>query len=122
MATPLDIRACCLSELKFKEGMEYMAIINAAVINNNMVSNVIVLDETLLDMFANLLGADIIPALPLGLGIGDYTEDGGETWYRDILGVATQLPLPEEEEESEIEDMENALHLLGVVPEEGENG
>ena len=86
----------------------------AAIVTNNIVTNMIYILEQNLPEFPNA-----IDPTPWGLMVGDYTTDDGETWYRDIEGVATQLPLPIEEPDTE--DMQAALELLGVEPTEVEN-
>lgn len=67
----------------------------AAVIKEDKVVNMIYILEANLPEFPNAIDPS-----PWGLNIGDYTTDGGETWYRDIDGVKTLLPLPEPELES----------------------
>ena len=95
----------------------------AAMLNNNIVTNIIVVDR---ENFRQLKrkGYTVIAADSFGLEIGDYTEDG-TMFYRDIptfdletgeqTGIEKKsLPL----EENETADMLSALATLGVVPEE----
>lgn len=81
-------------------------MINAAVIENNVVVNVIYIDQENLDAFtAN--GMELIDSKPLGLTMGDYRD--GDVWHRG------EQVLPIAESESETDDMLAALELLGVT-------
>ena len=79
----------------------------AAIVTNNVVTNMIYILEANMPEFPNAIDPS-----PFGLQVGDYTQDGGKTWYRNINGEATQLPLPAEEPEADERDA--ALELLGV--------
>ena len=81
-----------------------------AVVTNNIVSNIIVIDKTNMNTLIEG-GMELVETEPYGLVIGDYRE--GENWYRDIDGVKTQLPLPTPEDESA--DMLEALETLGYT-------
>lgn len=68
-----------------------------AVIKDDMVENVIVLDESQIEEMRIALGADeIIDARPYGLNIGDLRTDAG--WTRNAGGEQMVLPLLEPEE------------------------
>lgn len=83
-------------------------MINAAVIENGVVVNVIYIDAENMALFQTR-GMQLIDSEPLGLSIGDITPDGA-AFFRD--GV--QLPLPVIDETA---DMQAALELLDVHPE-----
>ncbi|MPN00266.1 hypothetical protein SDC9_147460 [bioreactor metagenome] len=68
-------------------------MINAALIENSRVSNIIYIDETNFSLFASM-GMQLIDTATLGLQIGDYSEGG--TWYRNIDGAPIALPFMEE--------------------------
>ena len=91
----------------------------AAMLNNNIVTNIIVVND---ENFRQLKrkGYTVLAAESLGLGIGDYTEDG-TMFYRDVpvydpeTGEQTgtekkSLPL----EDYEPADMKAALAILEV--------
>ena len=82
-------------------------MINAAVIENDVVTNVIYIDQANIDLFA-VDGMELIDSAPLGLTMGDYRD--GDVWYRG--GQA--LPIAPENHESEIDDMRAALEVLEV--------
>ena len=69
-----------------------------AVLIDNIVQNIIVMDETQVDELSAALGAEIVDARPYGLGIGDVRQgDGSETnphiWVRNAGGDNLILPL-----------------------------
>lgn len=55
-----------------------------AVVRENMVENVIVLDEAQLEVMAAALGCEIVDAKPCGLAIGDLRTSSG--WTRNEGG------------------------------------
>lgn len=68
-----------------------------AVIKDDIVTNVIVLDESQIEEMRVALGADeIIDARPYGLAIGDLRTDAG--WTRNAGGEQMVLPLLEPEQ------------------------
>ena len=81
-------------------------MINAALIENNVVVNVIYIDQTNINLFATQ-GMEMIDSAPLGLTMGDYHD--GYVWYR---GEQT-LPIPPEEPETS--DMQAALEVMEVT-------
>ena len=90
----------------------------AAVIKDGVVVNVISIDaENALAFVQN--GVMLIDRHPLGLQIGDTTEDG-VLFFRDGI----QLPIEPEQlpegDTEEMADMRAALDTLGVVPDETE--
>lgn len=91
-------------------------MLNIAVIENNVVSNVIYISQEVMEDFVSS-GMELIDVRSLGLRIGDYRRDG--LWYRMIDGIEFTLPLEVEPDPTEAEDMQAALEALGVEPEEG---
>lgn len=85
-------------------------LLYVAVVTNNIVSNIIVIDKTNMNTFIES-GMELVETEPYGLVIGDYRE--GENWYRYIDEVKTQLPLPTPEDKSA--DMLEALETLGYT-------
>ena len=68
-----------------------------AVVIEDMVDNIIVLDESQIDEMSAALGAEIIDARPYGLAIGDYRTPEG-MWTRNAGGEQMVLPLLEPEQ------------------------
>ena len=60
-----------------------------AIVRDNYVDNVIVLNEEQIDEMATALNAEMVDALPLGLCQGDMRVGGN--WTRNINGVQTIL-------------------------------
>lgn len=93
----------------------------AAMLNNNIVTNIIVVDG---ENFRQLKrkGYTVLAAESLGLEIGDFTEDG-TMFYRNVPvydenGEQTGMekrPLPLDD--YEYADMKSALAILGVEVE-----
>lgn len=69
-------------------------MLSAVKIENDTVTNMIYIDEANMALF-NEMGIEVIDPSPWGLTMGDYRE--GESWFRDIDGVKTELPIPEPE-------------------------
>ena len=61
-----------------------------AVVIEDIVDNIIVLDESQIDEMAAALGAEIVDARPFGLAIGDLYTDG--RWTRNAGGEQVILP------------------------------
>lgn len=68
-----------------------------AVVIDNIVENVIVLDESQIEEMSAALNAEIIDARPYGLAIGDYRTPEG-VWTRNAGGEQMVLPLLEQEQ------------------------
>ena len=91
-----------------------------AVVNGDMVVNVIVADEAQKEELEESLQAELVDAQPYGLQIGDLRVGG--KWTRNQDGeqiVLTSAPTYDDLL-AQIEDMQSALDLLGVVPKEME--
>lgn len=67
-----------------------------AVVKDNMVVNVIILDEAQIDSMAAALGCEIVDAAPVGLCIGDLRTVSG--WTRNAGGEQMILPLLDPEQ------------------------
>ena len=67
-----------------------------AVVIDDIVDNVIVIDEAQVESISKALGAEIIDARPYGLAIGDYRTPEG-VWTRNAGGEQMVLPLLDEE-------------------------
>lgn len=68
-----------------------------AVVIDDIVDNVIVIDEAQVESISKALGAEIIDARPYGLAIGDYRTPEG-VWTRNAGGEQMVLPLLEPEQ------------------------
>ncbi len=86
-------------------------MLNAAMIENNRVVNVIYIDESNMELF-NAQGMELLDSEPLGLSIGDYRE--GESWYRDMEGQKVELPVPVEPISPTYTELLEAIKILGV--------
>lgn len=90
-----------------------------AVVIEDIVDNIIVLDEGQVGEMSAALGAEIVDARPYGLAIGDYRTPEG-VWTRNDGGEQVVLPYIEPEERNEIanQTMLEALAILsGEVTE-----
>ena len=66
-----------------------------AIVRNDIVENVIVLDEAQIEEMEAALNCRIVDARPYGLTIGDLYTDAG--WTRNAGGEQMILPLLEQE-------------------------
>ena len=84
-----------------------------AVVIDDIVDNVIVIDEAQVERISKALGAEIIDARPYGLAIGDYrTPDG--VWTRNDGGEQVVLQLIEREERNVIAE-QTAMEALAIL-------
>ncbi len=65
-------------------------MINAAVIQNDTVTNIIYINESNMALF-QAQGFELLDTGPLGLALGDRREEG--VWYRETDGIQTALPI-----------------------------
>lgn len=65
-------------------------MVNAALIENDTVTNIIYIDQTNMDAFA-AAGMELIDSAPLGLTMGDVRIDG--RWHREVSGELVPLPI-----------------------------
>lgn len=89
-----------------------------AAVREDMVENVVVADEAQKAELEAALGAELVDAQPYGLQIGDLRV--GERWTRNQNGeqiVLTGAPTYDDLA-AQVADMQAALLLLGVTPEE----
>lgn len=88
-----------------------------AVVNNNIVENVIVLNEIQLDTFETLLQSELVDALPYGLCIGDLRISGN--WTRNINGVQVILEELTPQQQTDyghmVEELEGKTELLEQI-------
>lgn len=84
-----------------------------AVVIDDIVDNVIVIDETQVESISKALGAEIIDARPYGLAIGDYRTPQG-VWTRNDGGEQVELQLIEREERNGIAE-QTAMEALAIL-------
>lgn len=88
-----------------------------AVVNNNIVENVIVLNEIQLDTFETLLQSELVDALLYGLCIGDLRISGN--WTRNINGVQVILEELTPQQQTDyghmVEELEGKTELLEQI-------
>ena len=68
-------------------------MINAALIENDTVTNIIYIDQANIELFA-AAGMEIVDSAPLGMTMGDIRVDG--SWYREVGGELLPLPIERE--------------------------
>ena len=83
-----------------------------AVVMNDIVENIIVLNENQIDELSAALGAEIVDARPYGLAIGDLRTERG--WTRNDGGEQIVLSLIEPEEQSEISH-QTMLEVMAIL-------
>jgi len=84
-----------------------------AVVIDDIVDNVIVIDEAQVESISKALGAEIIDARPYGLAIGDYRTPQG-VWTRNDGGEQVALQLIEREERNGIAE-QTAMEALAIL-------
>ena len=84
-----------------------------AVVIDDIVDNVIVIDEAQTESISKALGAEIIDARPYGLVIGDYRTPQG-VWTRNDGGEQVVLQLIEHEERNGIAE-QTAMEALAIL-------
>ena len=84
-----------------------------AVVIDDIVDNVIVIDEVQVESISKALGAEIIDARPYGLAIGDYRTPEG-VWTRNDGGEQVVLQLIEREERNVIAE-QTAMEALAIL-------
>lgn len=91
-----------------------------AIVRNNIVENVIIVDPSSVSELETALGCEIVDANPYGLAIGDLRTPNG--WTRNAGGEQMLLPLLEAEEYDSyhyaIERAVNAEQQLETVANE----
>ena len=89
-----------------------------AVVQHDMVENVIVLNENQIQEFETILNAEIINALPYGLCIGDLRVGGN--WTRNINGVQTILESLTPQQQTDYTSLRDDLRYKTAVLEDAE--
>lgn len=84
-----------------------------AVIIDDIVENLIVIDEAQVEKISAALGAEIIDARPYALTIGDYRTPQG-VWTRNDGGEQVVLQLIEREERNAIAE-QTAMEALAIL-------
>lgn len=83
-----------------------------AVVMNDIVENIIVLNENQIGELSAALNAEIVDARPYGLAIGDLRTERG--WTRNDGGEQIVLSLIEPEEQSEIAH-QTMLEVMAIL-------
>lgn len=78
-----------------------------AVVENNFVTNVIVLDDKNVESMSAVLGKELVDAIPCGLMIGDLRN--GENWTRNLNGVQTVLEELKPQQQTDYNGMMDVL-------------
>ena len=89
-----------------------------AAVKGDMVENVIVADEAQKEELEAALGAELVDAQPYGLQIGDLRVGGRWTRNQDGEQVVLTSAPTYDDLVAQVADMQAALLLLGVTPEE----
>lgn len=89
-----------------------------AVVQHDMVENVIVLNENQIQEFETALNAEMVNALPYGLCIGDLRVGG--RWTRNINGVQTILEPITPEQQTDYAGLRNEVEDLTALINEAE--
>ena len=89
-----------------------------AIVRDNYVDNVIVLNEEQIDEMAAVLNAEMVDALLLGLCQGDMRVGGN--WTRNINGVQTILEPLTPEQQTDYAGLREEVEGLTALIEEAE--
>ena len=89
-----------------------------AVVKDNMVENVIVLNADQVEDFGVTIDAELVNALPLGLCVGDLRVGGN--WTRNINGVQTILEPLTPEQQTDYAGLREEVEGLTALIEEAE--
>lgn len=89
-----------------------------AVVQHDMVENVIVLNENQIEEFETILNAELVNALPLGLCIGDLRV--GNNWTRNINGAQTVLEPLTPQQQTDYTSLRDDLRYKTAVLEDAE--
>ena len=84
-----------------------------AVVNNDFVENVIVLDETQIEEMSAALNAELVDAIPYGLCIGDWRIDG--KWSRNIDGIQVILEPLTPEQQTDYAGLRDEVEAMNEV-------
>lgn len=89
-----------------------------AVVRDNMVENVIVLNEDQIPELETALNAELVDALPFGLCIGDLRLNGN--WTRNLNGVQTVLELQTPEQQTDYTELRDRVEAQAELLEAAE--
>ncbi len=89
-----------------------------AVVQHDMVENVIVLSESQTEEMGAALNAELVNALPLGLCIGDMRV--GESWTRNLNGAQTVLEPLTPQQQTDYNGLRNEVIGLTATLTEAE--
>ena len=89
-----------------------------AIVRDNYVDNVIVLNEEQIDEMTAALNAEMVDALPYGLCIGDLRVGG--KWTRNINGVQTVLEPITPQQQTDYTSLRDDLRYKTAVLEDAE--
>ena len=84
-----------------------------AVVQHDIVENVIVLNENQIEEFETALSAEIVNALPYGLCIGDLRV--GDNWTRNLNGVQTILEPLTPEQQTDYAGLRDEVEAMNEV-------
>ena len=84
-----------------------------AVVQYDMVKNIIVLNENQIEEFETILNAELVNALPLGLCIGDLRV--GNNWTRNLNGVQTILEPLTPAQQTDYNDLRNEVEVKTAI-------
>ena len=89
-----------------------------AIVKNNMVENIIVLNENQIEEFEQIYNAEIIDAIPYGLCSGDMKV--GDNWTRNLNGVQTILNLLTPDQQTDYNGLRDDVESLNTTLSEAE--
>lgn len=89
-----------------------------AIVRDNYVDNVIVLNEEQINEMSAALNAEMVDALPLGLCVGDLRV--GDQWTRNINGVQTILEPITPEQQTDYAGLRDEVEGLTALINEAE--
>lgn len=89
-----------------------------AIVKNNRVENVVVINQSQIQEFETIYNAEIIDALPYGLDIGDLKV--GNNWTRNINGVQTILELITPQQQFDYNNLRSSLQEKTELIEQAE--
>lgn len=90
-----------------------------AIVNNNLVENVIVLDGDQLIEMESVLNSELVNALPLGLCKGDQRVGG--VWTRNLNGEQVVLEEIDVEQQSDYKTLVNDLEEKSFIVNNSES-
>lgn len=90
-----------------------------AIVNNNLVENVIVLDGDQLTEMESALDSELVDALPLGLCKGDQRVGG--VWTRNLNGEQVVLEEIDVEQQSDYKTLVNDLEEKSFIVNNSES-